>query len=122
MKIRLWASHHLYRIHLRYSMSVFNCVGAIANIRGSGSVPTGFIVTGPNIASQDLLFQQLSERLKAEINGPVVTLRSGGASNLKASLKQLIRDATNQRLNDEGEGVLYDKDVRLAPLLRISIR
>jgi origin recognition complex subunit 3 len=98
-------------------MSVFHCVEARTNIRGSGSVPTGFIVTGPNIASQGLLFQQLSERLKTEVNGPVVTLRSGGASNLKASLKQLIRDATNQRLNDEGEGVLYDKDVRFTPLL-----
>lgn len=58
-------------------------------------------MTGPNIASQDLLFKQLSARLKKEINGPIVTLRSGDASNLKAVLKQLIRDATNQRLEDE---------------------
>ena len=74
-------------------------------------LPTGFIVTGPNIASQSLLFSQLSEKLKAEINGPVVTLRSGDASNLKAILKQLIRDVTNQGDNGaeyEGTSLLHD--------------
>ncbi|TVY64314.1 Origin recognition complex subunit [Lachnellula suecica] len=65
-------------------------------------VPASFIVTGPNIASQSLLFSQLSARLKEEINGPVVTLHSGDASNLKAVLKQLIRDVTNQASDDEG--------------------
>jgi origin recognition complex subunit 3 len=60
-------------------------------------------VTGPNIASQGLLFNQLSSHLKSEINGPVVTLRSGDTSNLKAALKQIIRDATNQRIDDEDE-------------------
>ncbi|KAF4625210.1 hypothetical protein G7Y89_g12957 [Cudoniella acicularis] len=64
-------------------------------------VPACFIVTGPNIASQSTLFQQLSGRLKTEIDGPVVTLRSGDAMNLKAVLKQLIRDATNQRSEDD---------------------
>lgn len=78
-------------------------------------MPTGFIVTGPNIASQGLLFEQLSERLKTEVNGPVVTLRSGDAANLKAALKQLIRDATNQRAvnEDEGEG-FFERDVGLS--------
>lgn len=85
-------------------------------------MPTGFIVTGPNIASQGLLFQQLSERLKSEINGPVVILRSGGASNLKASLKQLIRDATNQRAADEYEGVSFEKEVQATYLLRSKLR
>lgn len=77
----------------------------------NGSVPAGFIVTGPNIASQGLLFQQLSERLKAEINGPVVILRSGGASNLKAALKQLIREATHQEANGENEEGLFEQEV-----------
>jgi origin recognition complex subunit 3 len=66
-------------------------------------------VTGPNIASQGLLFQQLSVRLKEEINGPIVTLRSGDASNLKAVLKQLIRDSTNQRSEDED--LSHEQDV-----------
>lgn len=61
------------------------------------TIPTGFIVTGPNIASQGLLFQQISNHLRAEINGPVVVLRSGDAPNLKAVLKKVIRDATNQK-------------------------
>ena len=68
-----------------------------ANMLDRNIVPAAFIVTGPNIASQSLLFSQLSERLKGEINGPVVTICSGDASNLKAALKQLIRDATNQK-------------------------
>ena len=76
-------------------------------------LPTGFIVLGPNIASQSLLFNQLSNRLKEEINGPVITLRSGDASNLKAALKQLIRDATNQGdIGDEHEGLSLQHDVR----------
>ena len=71
--------------------------------RGTDRVPAGFIVTGPNIASQDLLFSQLSERLSTKINGPVATLRSGEASNLKMLLKKLIRDVTNQRSTEDGE-------------------
>lgn len=82
---------------------------------GSHIVPAGFIATGPNIASQSLLFNQLSERLKEEINGLVVTMRSGDASNLKAALKQLIRDATNQRstVDEDDEGVPFEQDVGL---------
>ncbi|KAI9640812.1 Origin recognition complex subunit 3 [Ciborinia camelliae] len=66
-------------------------------------LPAGFIVTGPNIASQSLLFEQLSTRLSNEVNGPVVTLRSGESSNLKGLLKKLIRDVTHQKSNDEDE-------------------
>lgn len=86
----------------------------------SNKVLTGFIVTGPNIASQSLLFNQLSERLKDEINGPVVTIRSGDASNLKAVLKQLIHDATNQRLpmDEDDERVPFERNVRF--MLSIS--
>jgi len=84
--------------------------------RGTGKVPTGFIVTGPNIASQSLLFKQLAQRLRTEINGPVVILRSGDASNLKAALKQVIRDATNQRATDDDEGVSFEQDVYVSIL------
>lgn len=89
------------------------------------TVLAGFIVTGPNIASQSLLFKQLSERLKENINGPVVTLRSGDASNLKATLKQLIRNATNQRsIDDEEDGAPFEQDVRFyfVPLLEHTDR
>ncbi len=84
-----------------------------ANLLNSNTVPAGFIVTGPNIASQSLLFSQLSARLKEEINGPIVTMRSGDASSLKAALKQLIRDATNQSSVDdeENEGMRHEQGV-----------
>ncbi|CCD45497.1 similar to origin recognition complex subunit 3 [Botrytis cinerea T4] len=75
----------------------------VENERSIGKVPAGFIVTGPNIASQGLLFEQLSTRLSNEFNGPVVTLRSGESSNLKALLKKLIRDVTHQKSNGEDE-------------------
>lgn len=63
-------------------------------------VPTGLIVTGPNIASQELLFTQITGRLRSEGIGIAVTIRSGDATNLKTLLKKLIRDATNQRSDD----------------------
>lgn len=61
------------------------------------------IVTGPNIALQELLFSQLAERIKKESDGHsiVVNLRSGDATNLKASLKKIIRDATNEEHEEE---------------------
>ena len=81
--------------------------------RTSDRIPSGFIVTGPNITSQGLLFKQISLRLKSEINGPVVILRSGDASNLKSILKQLIRDATNQKLSldDDDEAPSFEYEV-----------
>jgi origin recognition complex subunit 3 len=79
--------------------------------RGEVVVPTGFICTGPNIASQSLLFKQLSARLRADVKGPVVNLRSGDASNLKAVLKQIIREATNQAPSDDDEEMSTEKDV-----------
>ncbi|UZP33679.1 hypothetical protein NXS19_001495 [Fusarium pseudograminearum] len=39
-------------------------------------VPSAFIITGPNIASQDLLFQQLSETLQQTTPSKFVGLRS----------------------------------------------
>jgi origin recognition complex subunit 3 len=59
-------------------------------------VPCAFIITGPNIASQDLLFEQLQESL----TGPSATaskfarLRSSDATNLKATLRKIIKDVT----------------------------
>ncbi|KAK3330393.1 origin recognition complex subunit 3 N-terminus-domain-containing protein [Apodospora peruviana] len=61
----------------------------------SKKIPAGFIITGPNIASQDLLFEQLAETLSdAKRAARVVRLRSAGAPNLKAALKKIINDAT----------------------------
>lgn len=85
-------------------------------------VPTGFIVTGPNIASQGLLFEQLSAHLRAEINGPAVVLLSGDASNLKGILKKVIRDATNQKTSlDEDDEISTGSSVSLISPLEISL-
>ncbi|KAK4144716.1 origin recognition complex subunit 3 N-terminus-domain-containing protein [Dichotomopilus funicola] len=67
----------------------------------------GFIITGPNIASQDLLFEQLAERLRTAAQARFVRLRAAEAPNLKAVLKKIIRDAT-ARTADEEEGVDVD--------------
>lgn len=65
----------------------------------------GFLVTGPNTSSQELLFTQLSDRLRSKDKGPTVLLRSSDASNLKNTLKQIIRDTTNQKEIAEDEEV-----------------
>ncbi|KAK5987306.1 Origin recognition complex subunit 3-like protein [Cladobotryum mycophilum] len=66
-------------------------------------IPSAFIITGPNIASQDLLFEQLSETLQSASPSKFVRLRSSEAVNLKAALKKIIRDATSQTSEDDGE-------------------
>ncbi|KAI5926840.1 origin recognition complex subunit 3 N-terminus-domain-containing protein [Camillea tinctor] len=70
----------------------------------AGKIPSAFIITGPNIASQDLLFEQLSDTLHAQADATVVRLRSGDASNLKAALKKIIHDTvTNRGSADEND-------------------
>ncbi|CAJ2501796.1 Uu.00g046490.m01.CDS01 [Anthostomella pinea] len=66
-----------------------------------GKIPSAFIITGPNIASQDLLFEQLAETLQLQADASVVRLRSGDASNLKAILKKMIHDAVAKVTDDE---------------------
>ncbi|RKL07781.1 hypothetical protein BFJ68_g9819 [Fusarium oxysporum] len=66
-------------------------------------IPSAFIITGPNIASQDLLFQQLSETLQQTTSSKFVSLRSSEASTLKATLKKIIRDVTAKASTDEDD-------------------
>ncbi|XEU98733.1 hypothetical protein FSHL1_004020 [Fusarium sambucinum] len=66
-------------------------------------IPSAFIITGPNIASQDLLFQQLSETLQQTTPSKFVGLRSSEASTLKAALKKVIRDVTAKVSDDEDD-------------------
>lgn len=65
-------------------------------------IPSAFIITGPNIASQDLLFGQLSETLQASTSNKFVRLRSSEAMTLKATLKKIIRDVT-AKVSDEDD-------------------
>ncbi|KAI0200079.1 origin recognition complex subunit 3 N-terminus-domain-containing protein [Astrocystis sublimbata] len=59
-------------------------------------IASAFIITGPNIASQDLLFEQLSGALEREADAHVVRLRSGDASNLRAVLRKIIHDIVSK--------------------------
>ncbi|KAI1082866.1 origin recognition complex subunit 3 N-terminus-domain-containing protein [Whalleya microplaca] len=70
----------------------------------SGSkIPSAFIITGPSIASQDLLFEQLSDTLHVRADAKVVRLRSGDAPNLKAVLKKTIHNVTARESEDEND-------------------
>lgn len=80
-----------------------------------GNIPTALVLTGPNIASHAPLFIQFAERIQTVDNsGPVVVLTSKDASNLKATLKKLIKDATTEQdrsldLEDEDQLVVGKK-------------
>lgn len=75
-------------------------------MRNRGKLTAGFIITGPNIASQDLLFEQLSERVRTTASAKFVRLRAADAPNLKAALKKIIRDSTVRNADeDEDEGL-----------------
>jgi len=70
-------------------------------INSDGKIPTGLIVTGPNVTSQELLFSQLASRAEDEADVIVVNFRSGDATSIKTVLKKLIRDGTNEEHEDE---------------------
>ncbi|KAM5373823.1 hypothetical protein ACJZ2D_006785 [Fusarium nematophilum] len=85
-------------------------VGA-AKVDCGDRIPSAFIITGPNIASQDLLFQQLSETLQETTPSKFVRLRSSETSTLKATLKKIIRDVT-AKVSDEEDDDLQVGDGR----------
>ncbi|OBT71671.1 hypothetical protein VF21_10581 [Pseudogymnoascus sp. 05NY08] len=82
---------------------VTNFLNVSVTAKNPEGIPTGLITTGQNTASQELLFSQLAERVHGESDALIVTIRPGDASNLKAALKKLIRDATNTDHDDEDE-------------------
>lgn len=89
-------------------------VGEASGHAAGAKIPSAFIITGANIASQDMLFEQLSDRLQDQAEAKVVRLRSGDASNLKATLKKIIRDVTARASEDEDDlDVAVGKDVRV---------
>ncbi|CAZ84501.1 unnamed protein product [Tuber melanosporum] len=74
-----------------------------------GKIPTALVLAGPNIASHELLFEQLAQRIRSQDRtGPVVVLTSKDATNLKTILRKLIRDATQQDegVDDEEEDIV----------------
>lgn len=86
-------------------------------------IPAALIVTGPNIASQDLLFEQLEESLGPSVQGRVARLRSAEAPNLKVTLKKIIRDVTRQAAEgDDRDGELaMGKDVSPTRMTLLSL-
>lgn len=77
-----------------------------------GKIPTALILAGPNIASHTPLFEQLASRIRDEDRtGPVIVLTSKDATNLKSTLKKLIKDATQQDegLDDEDDDVVVGR-------------
>ncbi|KAK8125129.1 uncharacterized protein PG998_000888 [Apiospora kogelbergensis] len=66
-------------------------------------IPSALIITGANMASQSLLFQQLSDSLQTRAEAKVVSMRSGDASNLKAALRKIILDVVANSSDSGGE-------------------
>ena len=69
----------------------------------NSKIRAALIVTGPNISSQGLLFEQLAEDLGDTVKGIFVRLRSAEAPNLKATLRKIIRDATQRSSEHTGD-------------------
>ncbi|PMB73055.1 Origin recognition complex subunit 3 [Beauveria bassiana] len=82
-------------------------------------IPTAFIVTGTNIASQDLLFEQLSETLQS-VSSRFVRLRSTEVGSLKAVLKRIIRTGTSKATDEEEENDTEEKETDVSIAYSIS--
>ncbi|KAH7035047.1 origin recognition complex subunit [Microdochium trichocladiopsis] len=79
----------------------------------SNKIPTAFIITGASIASQDLLFEQLSETLQTQAESLVVRLRSSDVSNLRSTLTKIIQSATSKGApDDEDQELTTSRDGR----------
>ncbi|KAK4449482.1 origin recognition complex subunit 3 N-terminus-domain-containing protein [Podospora aff. communis PSN243] len=78
------------------------CADSRATATAGEKIPAGFIITGPNIAGQELLFEQIGEEL-VEGGARMVRVRSGEGANLKAVLKKIVREAGRFGSEDEDE-------------------
>lgn len=86
---------------------------------GRETIPCAFVVAGPNLASQDLLFEQLEESLVGSTeNNKFVRLRSADVSNTKAALKKIIQDITCKASGDEDGQLTIGKSVSFLILER----
>ncbi|TGZ79618.1 hypothetical protein EX30DRAFT_333163 [Ascodesmis nigricans] len=115
---RLWEAQELRTTAILESFNektlddISTFVAAAEPAKYSGKLPTGLVLAGPNIASHGPLFRQFQKRLnEVDGAGPVVILTSKEASNLKGTLKKLIRDATEQSgdLDEDDEEVIVGR-------------
>ncbi|KAK4192710.1 origin recognition complex subunit 3 N-terminus-domain-containing protein [Podospora australis] len=61
-----------------------------------GRIPAAFVIAGPNITSQDLLFEQLAEALE-EKGTRFVRLVAAEVGNLKGALKRIVQEGSRRR-------------------------
>lgn len=87
----------------RSTLDAVASFAAAAPAEEHSKIRAALIVTGPNISSQDLLFEQLAEDLGDSAKGTFVRLRSAEAPNLKATLKKIIRDGTQRSPEHVGD-------------------
>lgn len=65
------------------------------------------------MASQDLLYEQLSESLQSQADSLVVRLRSSDVSNLRSTLTKIIQNATSKGAqDDEDQELTTSRDVK----------
>ncbi|KAG9255112.1 origin recognition complex subunit 3 N-terminus-domain-containing protein [Emericellopsis atlantica] len=85
-----------------------------AKTSADDKIPSAFIITGSNLASQNLLFEQLSESLQAASKSKFVRLRSSEAVSLRAMLKKIIREVTDGKSDSAGEDLQMNsgQDIR----------
>ncbi|CAI7650831.1 unnamed protein product [Penicillium pancosmium] len=76
----------------------------------NGCIPTALVTVGSNVSSLSRLLSRLNDHLTSSGEGGVVVLESGDATNLKNSLKNVIRAAvTNTEGNDGYQKFLTDR-------------
>ncbi|EPS38593.1 hypothetical protein H072_7681 [Dactylellina haptotyla CBS 200.50] len=88
--------------------AVSTFVGESSPERYGEKLPTGLILTGPNIAAHGILFEQINTRIQnVDRHGRVAILTSKDSSNLKNVLKKVIRLVTEiQSGEDEEDEIL----------------
>jgi origin recognition complex subunit 3 len=84
---------------------------------GSGTIPTAFVLAGPDTTSHASFFKQLSTRTNNSSSQILVTLDASECPNLKILLKTLIQKITSQDedvIFDQHGARLFDYDLQIA--------
>ena len=81
----------------------------------SKDIKTGFILAGPDTTSHGTFFEQFQQQIETETSNCIAILNSSDGPNLKAVLKNLIRNAAenNDNLVSQNGVRLLDYDLQL---------
>jgi origin recognition complex subunit 3 len=63
---------------------------------GTGAIPAGFVLAGPDTTSHSTFFEQLSRRINDTSSQVLVTLNSAESPNIKSLLKALVNKIVDQ--------------------------